>query len=472
MILNPTTIWLPAALRLVLRKLFGRWGQRRVPYFELGVDATGLRIRASDAEIAVEYFQPGTHPPFRTAIPLVLLAELSGSRDQPLELSHPRAGVLLAKWQERGIPRSQEYELPAELEPVVVPQLPETWSENPSSFVAALREAFATTDDASTRYALQCVQLRGASGEIGATDGRQGLLQAGFRFPFQEDVLVKGTKVFECSALETGSPVQVGLAEDRFVLRTGPWTFWLPTEKESRFPRLNDSIPAVSEATTSLELGASDLRFLRANLARLPGTADDRKVTLDLNGSVALRVAPAGAAVPTELVLTRSNKSGDDLRLCFDRRFLARVAAMELSQLHLYGAAGVIRASDERRSYVWMPYAAEGVVPPHEQALRVESPAASTSRSSTPVRSEIPLKRKSSPPEKVADVKPTSRTQPSPAERPLATTSIDVAIALQEQVRHTLRSLKYLIRQLKAERAQQRLLKSTLASLKQLQPVD
>jgi tetratricopeptide (TPR) repeat protein len=54
----------------------------------------------------------------------------------------------------------------------------------------ALADASQITDPESSRYALGCIQLQGTSGKMAATDGRQILLQSGFTFPWQEDLLL------------------------------------------------------------------------------------------------------------------------------------------------------------------------------------------------------------------------------------------------------------------------------------------
>ena len=113
----------------------------------------------------------------------------------------------------------------------------------PADLLDALAEAAATTDEGSTRYALDCLQLKGATGEVVATDGRQILIQGGFRFPWDGDLLVRRTPLFAVRELPRDRPVEVGRTDAHVVLRAGPWTIWLAIRADARFPRIEHAIP-------------------------------------------------------------------------------------------------------------------------------------------------------------------------------------------------------------------------------------
>ena len=114
--------------------------------------------------------------------------------------------------------------------------------------------AFQVTDPTTSRYALSCIQLRGAQGDINASDGHQIYRQAGFTFGCQEDLLVQASKVFAASELHVEQPVLFGKTEDHAAFVIGNWCFWLPIEKEGRFPRLDDALPDPEKAPTTLQL--------------------------------------------------------------------------------------------------------------------------------------------------------------------------------------------------------------------------
>jgi hypothetical protein len=183
--------------------------------------------------------------------------------------------------------------------------------------------------------------------------------------------------------------------------------------------------------------------------------------------------------VPTELLLTSSDKTGEDLQLCFDRQYLSRAAEMGLSRFRFYGQDSVVLATDPQRSYVWMPTAKQGIVPAVANSLRVESPSiVAGPRPTLPSRRTASMKRTpTSAATTISQGITSPTTAPSPSRRrqriePSApANAIEQAIHLQTQLREQLQAVKELIRKLKAEKKQQRLLKSTLASLRELQQV-
>jgi hypothetical protein len=62
--------------------------------------------------------------------------------------------------------------------------------------IAALAEASRSTAKESVRYGLSRLRLRGSTGEVVATDGKQLLVQGNFQFPWQDAVLVPRLSVF------------------------------------------------------------------------------------------------------------------------------------------------------------------------------------------------------------------------------------------------------------------------------------
>ena len=68
--------------------------------------------------------------------------------------------------------------------------LPEQLTENPPRLLTALHDAMLTTDPDPVRFATDHIQVRGKSGTVVATDGRQMLIQDGFEFPWDDDILL------------------------------------------------------------------------------------------------------------------------------------------------------------------------------------------------------------------------------------------------------------------------------------------
>src|SRR5260370_26795830 len=97
----------------------------------------------------------------------------------------------IARYHDPVIPQVREYAgHPLDTLPVI-PELPASWSTCSPDLLNALAEAAATACEENTRYALNCVALRGSGGEVVGTDGRQILILGGFRLPWSGEVLVK-----------------------------------------------------------------------------------------------------------------------------------------------------------------------------------------------------------------------------------------------------------------------------------------
>jgi hypothetical protein len=117
-------------------------------------------------------------------------------------------------------------------------------------------------------------------------------------------------------------------------------------------------------------------RALAENLPRLPGNRLlNDPVTLDLNGSVTVRAHQPGQPAATELILSRSTREGEPLRINTNRRYLARAAKLGFERLHIFTPRAPVLACDENRRYVWALLDPDSAVPPSPNVVRVESTA-------------------------------------------------------------------------------------------------
>src|SRR5262249_39368185 len=149
---------------------------------------------------------------------------------------------VLVRWQDGQVPRVQQ--CPG-LDPASLPALPaEPRDMQPvgAAFLAALDEAVRTSAEEPARSALGCVQLRG-TGTLAATDGKQLLLQGGFRFPWTDDLLVARSRAFGCAAVRQQQDVAVGRTEEHLLVRAGPWSVFLAVDRDGRFPHVEEAIP-------------------------------------------------------------------------------------------------------------------------------------------------------------------------------------------------------------------------------------
>ncbi|MEJ7636826.1 MAG: hypothetical protein WKF75_02255 [Singulisphaera sp.] len=101
---------------------------------------------------------------------------------------------------------------------------------------------------------MNCLLLRGSTGELVATDGRQLLTRGGFPFPWADDVLVRRSPVFAARGLPRDRPVSAGRTPTHVVLKTGPWTLAFEAVTGARFPDVGRVIPDPRWASARLEI--------------------------------------------------------------------------------------------------------------------------------------------------------------------------------------------------------------------------
>lgn len=450
--------------RAVLKKLF----VRHKPVLSLTAGPEGLRMRAQIHQQAIEYHDPAPRAAEALQLELSALDDFVGAKPEPVRLHLVQPQVVSATWLDRGSERSLQYR-----EPESPPNFPAASTEYAAcgpDLLAALQQAVQAADLSSSRYALHCIQLRGETGQIIGTDGRQLLVQAGFRLGFPGDPLIPRSDVFACPELQHDA-VQLGATETHVVLVCGHWKLWLPIEKEARFPVIDHLLPNPQAAATTLELHPADAKFLTENAFRLPSAAGRQAVTLDLNGQVVIRAADEQERT-AELVLRNSRKLGADRIVNLDRNNLVRAARLGLPRIYLFGPNTALVGQDDRRSYIFMPLDEQAAVTASADSVRIESPPCH-SPSPTPVRKAITMQRTPAPSSR-EPAPPANAAEPSPkpARRRKSVGqagALEQAIALRDQLRTLLPAVRDLIQSLKAERRGRKSLQLALHSLKQLQ---
>jgi hypothetical protein len=88
---------------------------------------------------------------------------------------------------------------------------------------------------------------------------------------------------------------------------------------------------------------------------------------------VAVRAKGEGQERGTELVLSRSAVTGPPVRFACNRLYLARAAQLGFTELQVTGSTVPVVCRDERRSYTWVPLSPDAALPPGEDALRIAS---------------------------------------------------------------------------------------------------
>lgn len=461
-------------LRAVFRRLVHRHSPAP-PLVSFDANADGLRVRIHRTEIAAEYRLAGSFPVETLCLPLEALADFEGRADTPVRLQSGLEGATVVSWQDGAVPRSKEYTAvdPAELG--AFPGEPEQTSANGPQLWKALGEASACASDEAVRFATDKLQLRGAAGEVIATDGRQLLIQGGFNFPWQDDLLIPSTALFGVRELATGSPITVGRTASHVMLKTGGWTLHLPIDPDGRYPNWQECVPKLNGGCTRCHLDAADATFLASALPRLPGNQDDcAPITLDLNGHACVR-AREGQGRVTEISLSRSRFSGPPLRLCLNRDYLARALRLGLPEMCLVNADTPLVYQDTSRRFVVMPLAKEGAIPPSTDAIRIDSgPPDTVAPSSSHERRIAPVNAPETNGHASANGQPARKPAAARGKKkePSMAALIEECQALKEVLRAAFGRSHRLLGALKRQRRQSKIVQSTLASLRQLHQID
>jgi hypothetical protein len=463
-------------VRAVLRKSMGPAALRNMPVCViLEADAESLRIRLHHEEVAVEYTHAGSHPVDTLALPLQALDDFEGRQDAPVTLETTASGSVQARWDDGGVPQVKDYPAPERPNQRPFPQTPQQLHELEPGLLTALHEAAQTTGE-SPRYAVHRVQLRGSSQDIVATDGRQLLIQGGFSFPWKEDLLVPALETFLSREIPQDAPVSAGKTETHVCFRIGPWTFFLASDTQGRFPEADKVLPSLTGPITTWKLAEQDALFLAKALPRLPGRElEDAPTTVDLNGQVAVRAQGEGQSRITEVVLSQSEVGGAPVRFRVNRQYLARTLRLGFRELCITKADVPVLCRDAQRKFVWQPLGPDGALQASTDALRIASPDNGPASSApSPQRSQAmprsPSHGSIPEPSAVADNGPARERQTTEPSNPGGV--IAEAQAFQESLRETYSRASRLVAALKRQRKQSRLVASTLASLRELQPIE
>jgi hypothetical protein len=478
---------LAGQVRAVCRRAFGST-RSFGPAIWLATSSAGLCIRSKFADAAVEYRGEGGGSDEHLWLPFHALLDFEGKKDEPVQLEAQADGRVTAQWTDRGVPQLIQYEVIEPADASGFPSLPETLIDNSATILDALHAASESTDLDSVRFALGHIQFRGGSGTLAATDGRQLLVEDGFQFPWDGDILVPRSKAFTSPEFPRDQPLAIGRTEDWVALRSGPWTLWSVINKDGRFPNLDNHLARPEDATTHCQISSADAEFLTKTLPRLP--ADDEwndPVTLDLDGSVTIRAKAQRQPRPTEAILSSSSWSGESVRINTNRKFLARAVKLGLHGLRIYGPKTPVLCQDQHRRYAWALLDPESAIGPADDAIRIVS---SEANPDTPVTQSQPRRKASPVTEPVTNPKGNTASN-GQADGPVRTSrqakvngqarngvarkpgqDIDGLIRQAETLRASLRDAllknNELLKSLKAYRRRNRALQNTLASLRQL----
>lgn len=438
-------------------------------------DHDGLRIRAYSPAAVLEYRQPGELSPESVLVPKQFFDDCEGRKNEEVVLENQKNGAVTAECRGSKTPQLFRYDAQNLKDKTLFPARPQSMASNEPTLLAALACAAEVTNRDPARYDTDCIELAGKPGTVAATDGAQLLMESGFRFPWESAQLVPASTFFAFAELPRDRQVEIGVTGKWFALAVGGWTIWLPLREKGRFPKVADIVRPVEAAIHRCRLSDADADFLTLSLPELPADeALNYPVTIELNGRVAMRGKAEGQPQPTELVLSGSTAEGEPAQYSVNRKYLVQALRLGLREFCFFGPGAPVQARSDRRAYVWMPLDEQSIVPASAEAIRVESQAANgavaatiTSPRKKSVTKSTTVQAGDTPAADVAGVKRRRvRREPQTVS---CVSPIEQAKALRASLRDTISKTNELIRTLKRQQRQSKVVQTTLASLKQLQ---
>jgi hypothetical protein len=454
------------------------------PFVVFSASPGQLVVHSQAGGAVVAYHLPGDFIPETIALAGSFLQDIEANNNTRVVLEQVEGNRCRIRWDEAGVPREQSYDTvdPTSLPPI--PAEPKQYTAPGDGFLNALHETAHSAARESARFALSHIQLRG-QGTIVGTDGKQLLMWRGFRLPWQEDLLVLPCKIFSHGDLGLQEEVGVGRSNGHVAVKSGPWLVWLPINTEGRYPKAEDVLPRSSSATR-FRLSSQDAAFLLRALPTLPAATDDSSpITIDVNQTITIRARSGNQDPGVEVLLAGSQAKGKPVRLCTDRQYLGRALALGLTEFQVVSPDAPLQAQDRARLYLWMPLSKEGALAPSDKDTHASSSAVSPSISNTPSTETGPLETiHTTQSRRRIDVRTPDNNGNGHADtsRPVPEASngervegidllIEETLALHANLRDALARTTRLVQALKHHRKQNRLMRSALTSLRQLQQI-
>jgi hypothetical protein len=444
------------------------------PPVVLCADAGGLTIRSGHNGIVLCLHADEPVGAEEIVVPARALDELEGRDQSTIELEKTGSSIVLARWTDHGVTRVTEFEVP-EIESAGIPELPARSASNDRGLLKALDDAMQIVSNLPVKFATDRLQLRG-HGDIVATDGGQLLWQSGFLFPWSGDVLVPHVKLFGCSEFFNES-VSIGKTDTSVCVRSGPWSVFLPIDKEGRFPKVENVIPRMTDKCSRVRLDPSDSAFLAKTLSRLPGNEGQAPVTFDVNGHVVIRARGEEQERATAVTLSRSTAIGPAIRYAANRGYLVRAVALGFSEIQFNNVDSPAMCQDDHRKYIFMGLGKNAVLAPSDNELRLASEGEATPSPPTTERTTTTVKTTSPPVEQPAPVSNGhavngDHNTENGQHKANFSSLLEDAQSLQNTLRDMLLRTNRMIGGLKQYHRQTKTMRTTLASLRQLQQLE
>ena len=207
------------------------------------------------------------------------------------------------------------------------------------------------------------------------------MIQGGFVFPFEEDLLIPAVPLFGSREIACERAVSVGRNQEWLYLVIGPWQVWLRIDPEGRFPDVMAAIPRASG--TSLVVDDADAQRVLEALPELPDNKEEfPTVTLDLGRQIAIRARHGDDGEIVEVPLRRSRCHGPEMLVLLNRIHLGRALALGFREFRCADSNRPLVARDSQRTYLTATLDPKFAVPRVATAV----PVAASGPSPLPIR--------------------------------------------------------------------------------------
>ena len=329
----------------------------------------------------------------------------------------------------------------------------------------ALTNAGRCVDKDSIKNAITGICLRGSTSQIISTTGCQLLVQDGYDFCESNDMVIPVSKIFTSKELKAidDDEVSVGLTNGYVYFGIGSAEIYLKA-LDGVYPKVSQLLEP-ADGTTYLNLHPTDVQFILDRIEKLPGAKDSESpLYFHINKTIQARAYDVAHKTGIALELSHSRFTGEPVDVAVNRHFLKNALQFGCWNMGIdpTGNKALIFKGDDK-TFVCMPLT--GTEPEAEKMDVITTSAQS-------VASAVPKTTATTP--VPAPVKRRRRTVKRDAARNTSAqpTGKMALLVTAEQIRCDLRNsliqVNSLIREVKSQKQKDKLLHSTMESLRKL----
>jgi hypothetical protein len=229
---------------------------------------------------------------------------------------------------------------------------------------------------------------------------------------------------------------------------------------DGTFPKV-DQLLELADGTTYLNFHPTDVQFILDKIEKLPGAKDNESpLYLHINKTIQARAHNTDHKTGVALELSHSKFTGEPVDVAMNRHFLKNALQFGCLRMGIdpTGDKAVIFKGDDK-TFVCMPLTSTEPVATHIDVITAptQTVASVAPKTATPAVTPAPVRRRRRAVKRDATVQPTGKT---------------ALIQTVEQLRNDLRSsliqTNSVLRELKSQKQKDKLLHSTMESLRKL----